>query len=485
MSFLSFNFAVFLAFGLLLFHLGRARWRPAMLLALSYAFYLSWGVIHTLLLAAVTVGVYATALWIEGRRTEQGKRALTALGVMTLLLLLFAFKSSAWFVGQLGSRTSRGSLEAAIFLLQPLGLSYYVFKMLGYLLDVYWEQIPARRDFVSLALYGSFFPQIVSGPVQRASDFFSQLDKVQSPDAGQFVIGLRRILFGLLKKVVIADRLAPVVEKVHAGPTGFSSLELLFGAYCYSFQLYADFSGLTDIAIGLGQLFGVKGPENFDLPYFSPNIQVFWRRWHMSLTSWLTDYLFMPLRMSLRRLGTAGLCLAIFINMIAIGIWHGLAWNYAAFGLLNGVYMAISVLTLKRRNAFFENRPNLALLRVVTGPLLTFHLVVLAQIFFRARGLRWALSYIVGLVPGLRPTPISAWRFDLSLMAVGKYGLLSLAIGLVVMEAINWAMRQPFWIERFVSTRRIIRWGLYYAAIIILLCLYTFEGPAPFLYARF
>ena len=225
MSLLSFNFAIFLAIGLLIFHLAKVRWRPRLLLAMSYAFYASWGLVNTILLAAVTAGVYATALWIEGRRTEQGKRALMTLGVMALLLLLFAFKSARWLVAEFGAGSIHQGLGATMLLVAPLGLSYYVFKMLGYLLDVYWERLPAQRSFVSLALYGAFFPQIVSGPIQRADDFFNQLEKVKASDAGEFVIGLRRILFGLFKKVVIADQLAVVVDAIHSNPSGFSTLE--------------------------------------------------------------------------------------------------------------------------------------------------------------------------------------------------------------------------------------------------------------------
>jgi alginate O-acetyltransferase complex protein AlgI len=483
MSFLSFNFAIFLAFGLLAFYLGKPQWRPGLLLGLSYAFYLSWSLTYAVLLAAVTAGVYWVALWIEGRRTEQGKRAFMALGVMTLLVLLFAFKSAGWFLDEFGPHSKRFGLDDALVVIVPLGLSYYVFKMVGYLLNVYWEELPAQRNFVSLALYTSFFPQIVSGPIQRAEDFFSQYHKIRSPDAGEFVVGLRRILFGLLKKVVIADRLAVLVGNVHSNPARFSTLELIVGAYCYSIQLYADFSGITDIAIGIGQLFGVKGPENFDLPYFSPNIQAFWRRWHMSLTSWLTDYLFMPLRMSLRRLGTTGLCLAIFINMIAIGLWHGLSWTYLAFGVINGLFLVVSALTLKQRNTFFQGQPSLSRVRGFVGPLVTFHLVVFAQIFFRAESLPSALKYIAGLIPGWHTGNIPVARFDLSALETSKGNLILCAIACVGAESVNWAIRQRYWIDWFFSKPRFFRWSLYYAAIIMLL--FLFKGSMTFIYAQF
>jgi alginate O-acetyltransferase complex protein AlgI len=483
MSFLSFNFAIFLGLALLIFHVGPARWRPGLLLGLSYAFYLTWSLIYTLLLAAVTACVYATALWIEGRRTEQGKRAWMAVGVISLLVLLFAFKSAGWFLTEFFPPAHDSGLNGAALVVVPLGLSYYVFKMLGYILDVYWETLPAQRDFVTLALYGAFFPQIVSGPIQRAGNFFDQIDKIRNPDAGQFVIGLRRILFGLVKKVAIADRLAVVVERVHANPSGFSSMELLMGAYCYSIELYTDFSAITDIAIGIGQLFGIKGPENFDLPYFAPNIQVFWRRWHMSLTTWLTDYLFTPLRMSLRTMGTTGLCLAIFINMIAIGLWHGLGWTYLAFGIVNGIFLTVSVLTLKRRNLFFKHRPTLTRVRAWAAPLLTFHLVVFSHIFFRAETFDSALKYIAGLIPGWHGNAIPARRFDLWSLGISRSALALCAVAFLGAEAVTWAMRRQFWIDWFLATPVLFRRALYSALFVTFLLL--FQGTVTFIYARF
>jgi D-alanyl-lipoteichoic acid acyltransferase DltB (MBOAT superfamily) len=483
MSFLSFNFAIFLGIALLIFHVAPTRWRPGLLLGFSCAFYLSWGLIQTILLAAVTFGVYATALWIERRRTEQGKRASMALGVMTLLLLLFAFKSAAWFLKEFFSRAHGPDSDLALFLVMPLGLSFYTFKMVGYLLDVYWETLPAQRNFVTLALYGAFFPQIVSGPIQRAQSFFQQMDQIKAPDADEFAVGLRRILFGLFKKVVIADPLAVLVENLHANPSGFSPLELLVGAYCFAIQLYTDFSALTDIAIGIGQLFGVKGPENFDLPYFASNIQLFWRRWHMSLTSWLTDYLFTPVRMSLRTLGTPGLCLAIMINTIAIGLWHGFAWTFLTFGLLHGIYVTISVLTLKRRNLFFKNRAALTRVREFTAPLLTFHLVVFSLIFFRAPTYPSGLKYIAGLIPAWQSNGLPVVRFDQSLLGISTSGLMVCALAYLASEAVTWAMRQQFWIDRYFALPVLFRRALSYALIVTVLL--RFKGTVTFIYARF
>ena len=481
MSLVSFNFAVFLGVALLVFHLAPARSRPGLLLGLSYAFYLTWSAVHALLLAAVTAGVYGTALWIERSRSEEGKRRWMAVGVMTLVILLFAFKSAAWWTGLFFSGGALSGGSAVALLITPLGLSYYVFKMVGYLLDVYWETLPAQRSLVAVALYGSFFPQIVSGPIQRARSFFDQIDRIKNPDPGDFVAGLRRILFGLVKKVVIADSLAVLVENVFADPPAFSSLELLAGACCFAIQLYVDFSGITDIAIGVGLLFGVRGPENFDLPFYAPNIQQFWRRWHMSLTTWLTDYLFTPVRMSLRRLATTGLCLAIFINMTAIGLWHELSMKFLVFGMVHGTFVAASVLTLKRRDAFFRSRPAMVAIRKVAGPLLTFLLIALSLIFFRARSFASAVEFLAGLAPGLRGIP--ALRFDLSRLGMPAFTLTLCILGFFTTDAVVWAARRRSCVETFFSLPPFWRRAAYSALGGLVLLM--FHGGVNFIYAQF
>jgi alginate O-acetyltransferase complex protein AlgI len=473
MSFFSLPFTVFLILSLLAYYQAPEPWRPRILLGLSLAFYISWGFGGAVLLFAVAVLVFFAAIFIEKCEAEQAKSRLTALTVTLLLLLLAALKCASL----LTSVFRAGAITA---LVAPLGLSYYVFRTVGYILDVYWGKISAQRNFVSLALYVSFFPQIVSGPIQRADDFFGQLDILET-DSEAFVGGLRRILLGLFKKIVIADQLADLVAAVHTNPSGFSSVELLLGAYCYSVQLYMDLSGITDIAIGIGLLFGIKGPENFDRPFLAGNIQQFWRRWHMSLTTWLTDYLFLPLRMSLRHLKTAGLLLAIFITMVAIGIWHGPTWTYLEFGALNGVFMIVSVLSLKQRDAFFKRHAGLLPARRLVGPLLTFHLVVLAQVFFRADSSSSAFAYLSGLFPAFRHNGISPLRLSHYWL---QFGLSSPRLALILIAVVAMDTVGCHQSERLLLGAPVwIRWGVYYAAIA--LAFFYYKTAVTFIYAQF
>jgi alginate O-acetyltransferase complex protein AlgI len=482
-SFVSVNFALFLALGLVLFHIVPPRRRTLLLLGLSTAFYATWSLWHTALLFGAAATVYAAARIIESSRSQRRKLALTALMVALLVLFLTAVKCAQGLIEFFAARSGAAAFDSAAWIIAPLGLSFYLFKLIGYLLDVYWGALPAQRSFSALALYAAFFPQIVSGPIQRAGDFFEQLGRIENTDPGAFLRGLRRILFGLFKKVVIADQLAILVTHVHAAPLDRSALELLMGAYGFSLQMYADFSGLTDIAIGIGLLFGIKGPENFDRPYFSRNIQEFWRRWHMSLTSWLTDYLFLPLRMSLRHLGDWGLALAIFINMVAVGVWHGPRWTYLAFGCINGLYMIVSAFTLKKRNVYFRQHPVLSRLRQYFAPLLTFHLMVLTHIFFQASDLGAALFYIGHIGSLSSGNGASPLRLDFVTFGLSRFRLLVALAGMMAMETVEWGIARPQWVKRFVDAPRMMRWGLYYG--VIALVVMSSKGKTSFIYAQF
>ena len=483
MSFLSAPFALFMAAALIAFQLAPARFRPLVLLIASYAFYATYSLSGALLLLTATVAVHQAALAIERRLTGGGGLRLVVIAVAVLTVLLTGFKLGSELFPAVGPNPDRVSGSIALQVLVPLGLSYYIFKLIGYLLDVYWEKLPAERSVVAVAVYASFFPQIVTGPIERAGNFFEQLGQTAQLNPALMVTGARRILFGLFKKILVADPLAGAVSAVHAHPATFSSLELLVAAYIFALQLYADFSGVTDMAIGLGQMFGIQGPENFNLPFFARNLQEYWRRWHMSLTTWLADYLFTPLRMALRNLGNVGLALAILINMVAIGVWHGMAWTYAAFGLLHGIFLVVSVLTLKKRNAFFKQHPLLSGVRAIAGPLITFHLVVLALIVFRAESLRHAVEYIVHLVSAAG-SGIPWSRVDFQLLKLKPDALLGVLVLAAIMEFVNWAARQPNWSQRFLGAPRAFRWACYYAIIFMIIGIGN-SGQGKFIYAQF
>ena len=482
MPFVSLSTGLFVLAVLAVFQLSPPRLRAVVLLVASYAFYLAWSPQGAIWLLAVSAVAYLAALAVERPRAG-ARQALVALSaVACLLTVLLGFKLADALRAHLGAGGGKTGGDGLVAALLPLGMSYYVFKLVGYLLDVYWGRRPAVHSFAALALYASFFPQIVAGPIERPDDFFAQVERLELDPEG-IAAGLRRILFGFFKKFAIADRLAVLVGAAHADPATHSALELFIAADLFALQMYADFSGFTDIAIGLGQLFGVKGPENFQLPFFARSLPEFWRRWHMSLTSWLTDYLFTPLRMALRDFGQAGLALAIMVNMLAIGVWHGLSLTYAAFGLFNGLALAASALTLSRRTAFYRTRPRLSKVRAVLAPVVTFHLFAASLILFRANSMASALGYFAHLVPARGAVP--AFRHDWGqLGGLAPRSLLVILLTAVVMEAIHWARGEPRAVERFLTLPRALRWGAYYAAVIATLALGE-VGAHAFIYAQF
>lgn len=473
MTFESLAFVAFLAVSASAFWLAPTRFKGHVLLASSYAFYATWSVRHAALLAALTGLAYLAALRIERSTAVVAKRWVMATAVAGLLTFLLALKYFEDVRPLFGARWS------ALRIVAPLGLSYYIFKLIGYVVDVYWEKAPAQPSLIAVANYASFFPQVICGPIQRADDFFAQTSGGANPSVERVASGLRLILFGLFKKLVVADQLGMVIDPWFSHLHEQTPAQLLLLAYLFPVQLYADFSGITDIAIGVGRLFNVESPPNFDAPFYAPNIAEFWRRWHMSLSSWLRDYVFTPVRHALRTWGNTGLVMSLMVTMLSIGIWHGARTSYVVFGLLNGVYMSVSALTLTRRNRWFKSHGTLAAIRVYGGPLILFHLVVIAEVFFRAPTASDGIFVMVHGVP--------AFLHPLATVAAASAFRLRLGIalaGAIVMEAGHlahyrpalklWFFQQPLW----------MRWSAYYGIglAIVLFGVFTRQN---FIYQQF
>src|ERR1017187_6274643 len=326
LSFTSVAFMLFVVVVLALYSLCPVRLRRSFLLIASYAFYCTWSVKAAAAMAGATVLTYFAGKWVGDTQSPHRAKITALFAVCALTGYLVSFKIGA-----------SGMFAEPARLAMPLGLSYYTFKLISYVMDAYWGKIEIERRLIPFAAYVAFFPQIVAGPIQRPGDFLSQAPLSRTAVSE----GLPRIAWGLAKKVGVADQLAPAVNYVFAHVTALHGVELLAAFYLFPLQLYADFSGLTDIAMGTGRLFGIESPLNSNRPVTAATIAGFWRRWHMSLTSWLADYVFTPLRMATRTAGNAGLALSITLNMVAIGLWHGLTWPYFCFGLLHAGYLVV------------------------------------------------------------------------------------------------------------------------------------------------
>ena len=372
MDFVSIGFLVFLVAAAFTYRICPARFRAGWLLALSYAFYCSWSPSMALLLACATAWAFIAARRIESSSSDRIRRSLMIVSVGGLVAMLALFKSASLL---------RGTLQYD--LMMPVGISYYTFKLISYIVDVYWRKTAAEPRFIPFAAYAAFFPQILAGPIQRSATLLPQIHGVQPQRMPGVVLGIQRILLGVFKKLVVADNLARLVNFIYNHLYADGTPAIL-GFYAYPIQLYADFSGLTDIAVGAALMLGFESPENFNAPFWAATPSEFWRRWHVTLTSWLTDYVFIPLRMATRDWGNPGLIFSLAVNLVLIGAWHAFRWSYVLFGLVHAVYLSIDALTMRARQRYYKAHPTAGRVTNWVGPVVTFHLAAAAFVVFRA-----------------------------------------------------------------------------------------------------
>ena len=466
MNFLSIHFALFLAAAVLCFHLCPPRYRHLVLLGASYGFYFISSQGLVLGIFAATIITFFAARAVEGTSTQDGSgkpppnRIIMGLTVGALVLYLMFFKALVPLMPLLTNAAAPPQWLATFVTenpLLPLGISYYTFRLISYVVDVYWEKIPAERDFVYFATYVAFFPHIVAGPIQRAGDF---LEQIRSPriNPGIMTEGLRRMLLGCFKKAVIADNLGDLVALAYPGLTSPIVSSSLLAFYIFPVQLYADFSALTDIAIGCSLLFGIRSPENFASPFSGTSISQFWRGWHMTLTNWLKDYVFTPLRMATRAAGTWGLAFSLMVTMILIGLWHNLSWTFFIFGAMHGIFLTVDSLTARTRAMFFKSHPEWNRTANWIGRVFTFHLVALSTVFVRADSLpeAWAVFSRLFLVTPNFFAPLTERQ--------AMTGLLGLAAW-IVFEL----MRRQGGLVPFTAAPVWTRWVLYYVVIAIVI----------------
>lgn len=363
-------------------------YRNLYLLIISLFFYIVFNLQLTFLMIFLSFLVFQLGSKIQ-KAEEQNKKFFLILGLIVSISWIFFFK----LIPILSKVPDFKSLNIH-YLLVPLGISYYSFKLISYLLEIYWERMEAEENFINFLLYISFFPQLPSGPIQRPADFLEQVKQPIYLKNIYIIKGLQLIIFGFFKKLVVADRIGFFINPIYTSPESYSSVVLFVTPYFYLIQLYCDFSGLTDISIGTAKLFGITAPENFNKPYLSLNIPDYWRRWHITLSEWLRDYLFMPLRMSLRDFEKSGLFISTLINMGIVGLWHGFSFSYLIYGLLQGFYIIISVYTLDFRDSLFEKLKISIWIRNFSARFFTLQLAVFSLLFFKIQNSISVMNYL-------------------------------------------------------------------------------------------
>jgi alginate O-acetyltransferase complex protein AlgI len=478
MLFNSINFAIFLpiVFFLYWFATNKSlKLQNILLLIASYFFYACWDWRFLFLLIFSILLDYFTGIKMSESKNKTVKKFWFWLSISVNLGFLGVFKYYNFFVQSFADTISNFGLHVNPWTLKvilPIGISFYTFHGLSYVIDIYKGRIKAERNIVDYSVFVSFFPLLVAGPIERATHLLPQIQKKRTFDYDKAVDGLRQILWGLFKKIVIADQCAQYVNTIFNNSAEYSGSTLLLGAVFFSFQIYGDFSGYSDIAIGVARLFGIDLLKNFAFPYFSRDIAEFWRRWHISLSTWFRDYLYIPLGGS-----KGGMWIKVrntFIIFLVSGFWHGANWTFIVWGFLNALYIMPSII-------FNTNRTNLDIvaqgkylptIKEVFQMVLTFSLTVFAWIFFRANNIEHALSYISEIFSGsLFTKPVIMPKI--------------LFILILIFILIEWMGRE----EQFALAKLRVKWkspfryALYY---IIIAAIFVFSGEKQqFIYFQF
>ena len=357
---------------------GKAQLGILLLFSYYFIFKADWR--FCVCIACVTLIAYGTSILLE---KTSNKRWLYV-GIISLVCLLGYFKYTNFFINSLRSIVGLDSVTLNIIL--PLGVSFYVFSALAYLIDVYRGDYPAERNLLIFALYISFFPKLTAGPIVRGKDFFPRIKEYRGIQWDAFKAGIQIFVFGLFKKIVLADHLGVFVDDVFLVPSAFNTGTVILAAISYSLQIYFDFSGYSDMAIGISKILGFDYKPNFNLPYIAQNVSEFWKRWHISLSSWFQDYLYIPLGGS--RKGTARTYINLMIVMLVSGLWHGAGWTFIAWGTLHGIASCVN-------KAFGKHLKKLG--SVVNG-IITFVAVTFFWIVFRATSFTNAIQMWTGMV---------------------------------------------------------------------------------------
>lgn len=465
----------------LLYFLFKSQYRWVLLLIGSYFFYMNWNAEYAILIFTSTVITYACGNLIYRTDSKKKKKGLLVFSLVSNLGILFVFKYFNFFsenISWLMTTTGLGEGISGLDVLLPVGISFYTFQALSYSLDIYYGKISPEKNFGIYALYVSFFPQLVAGPIERSENLIPQL-KAQHPfDYSRFRKGLMLIAFGLFKKMIIADRLGMFVDTVYNNPGDHEGYTLLLATVFFAFQIYCDFSGYSDIAIGSAQVLGIDLMKNFDRPYFAKTIGEFWSRWHISLSTWFRDYLYIPLGGNRR--SVPRVYFNIMVTFLVSGLWHGASWNFVIWGGLHGIYLVLERITglsgIDLRSVSFGRK----LLHV----LVVFILADFAWIFFRANTVQDSF-YIISHLHLSNPEVL----FDGTLYTLGLNFMefWVAVVSIVVLLGIHWLQRGQSARDLLAEQPVLFRWSAYLliALAVIVFGVYGSFQPSQFIYFQF
>jgi D-alanyl-lipoteichoic acid acyltransferase DltB (MBOAT superfamily) len=481
MLFNSIDYFVFLPLVAVVFFVTPIRWRWLWLLVSSYFFYMYWNPWYILLIVGSTLIDYQAGIEIFRSKSKRRKKRFLWISILANLGLLFTFKYFNFFGSQIELllQSAGAEMEYSLFLdvLLPVGISFYTFQTMAYTIDIYRGYSEPERHLGKYALYVTFFPQLVAGPIERSKDLLRQFHFEYSFDYERVVQGLRLVLWGIFKKIVIADRLAMFVNKVYAAPEAHEGLVVWTASIFFLFQIYCDFSGYTDMAIGSARILGIRLSKNFDNRiYVVTSFSRFWRGWHITLTSWFRDYVYFPLT-KLQR-GFWWILVATVITFTLNGLWHGAEWTFLIWGGLNGLFVAVETFIHKPKQQLYEHLKMPPWLQWALGFFVAFGLANLSIIFFRAMNVPDALTLI------RNSFHFEAIQIHQSIVLVSAFEF-AVSLGLIaLMDLLHLQMkgeRIDIWLGRQPSA---IRW-LFYLVIFHLILYLGLPEQNQFIYFEF
>lgn len=480
-SFLIFFIVVFFAYFFVFKK--TAKMQNILILLASYFFYgyADWRMLPLLLVATLLFYGLGIAIAKNNSRNEKTASRLTTLSVVLGVGILLYFKYLNFFIGSFAALFNSFGLHTNVSsfnIIMPIGVSFFTFKLISYAVEIHRERIEPSKDFVEFATYIAFFPTILSGPIDRPNKFIPQLQKKREFDYNIAVDGCRQILWGLFTKMVIADNIAKVTDAAWNNIGEQTGAQLLYVALLYPIQMYTDFDGYSNMAIGVGKILNIKITRNFNHPFIGRNIAEYWQRWHISLTSWLTDYVFSPLNIAFREYEKKGIIFAIIINFVLIGLWHGANWTFALFGLYHGLlYVPLIVSgSFMKKKKIKKNAHGLPKQQDFIKMVETYLLVALGLIIFRAENISQVGDYISQMA-------------STSIFSIGSiYGKKLLAFCILIL-LFDWIQRDKEYVLQIAGSNYFknvyLRWSLYMC--ITWSCMYCFftMDKSEFIYFQF
>lgn len=478
MLFNSFSFAIFLPIVFIIYWIIPKKFQWIVLLISSYYFYMSWNVKYVFLILFTTIVSYMTAILVEKEKKALQRKIYVIVALIVSLGILVFFKYFNFISTSMADILGVFSIQYSPFLvnvLLPVGISFYTFQTLSYVIDVYRGEVAAEHHFGKYAAFISFFPQLVAGPIERTRNLLPQIKRENFFDYEQATYGMKLMAWGFLKKIVIADTLAVYVDRIYNNIYAYHGMVLVMATLFFTIQIYCDFSGYSDIAVGCSKLFGIELMENFKSPYFSASVKEFWSRWHISLSSWFRDYVYIP--MGGNRVSKWKNRFNLIVTFLVSGLWHGANWTYVMWGGIHGVAQVLEKSIMHKGN---KNNSYLKPLRILG----VFLFAAFAWIFFRAQSISEALYVIRYACSGIM-NPISYLSEGYHNLEITKNAFLT-CISMIVLLAVYDVLSLKYDVISCISKWKIgFRWMLYLIVILLILFCAPIGNNSSFIYFQF